>query len=72
MDSDSVLRSVPDPNPPLEELRGKNRPDCEGGYADKPYADTNLNSYDRTKDKYGNSIWREKRRTYFDQGGKKE
>ena len=65
MDSDVVLRSLPDPVPPLEELRGKNKPGMEGGFKDKPYADTQLKNYKRQKDKNGNWIWTEKRRQYF-------
>jgi len=64
-DPDSVKHNLPDPYPPLEELRGKQKPGCEGGFSDKPYADTNLGNYERKKDKYGNTIWIEKRRTYF-------
>jgi putative FmdB family regulatory protein len=65
MDSDTILRSLPDPVPPLEELRGKTKRGCEGGYVDKPYASTNLKDYIRTRDKYGNAIWKEKRKSYF-------
>jgi len=57
-----MKHELPDPTPPLEELRGKGRQ----GYKDKPYADPNLNNYTRRKDKYGNIEWREKKRTYFD------
>ncbi len=65
MDPDVVKHNLPDPSPPLEELRGKNKPGTTGGFQDKPYADTNLRNYTRTKDKHGNTIWREKRRQYF-------
>jgi len=59
MDSDSILKSLPDPTPPLEELRG-----CrEGALADKPYASSNLRDYVRKKDKHGNNIWIEKDRS---------
>lgn len=68
MDPDTVLRSLPDPIPPLEELRGKVKKGCEGGYEDKPYASTTLKDYVRRKDKYGNTIWEEKRRSYFGKG----
>jgi len=61
MDSDQILKSLPDPSPPLEELRGKG----SEGYKDKPYADPQLKNYVRKKDKYGNSNWEEKRRQYF-------
>jgi len=64
MDSDTVLKSVPDPVPPLSELEGKTKPGCEGGFADKPEGG-NLNNYTRSKDKYGNTIWKQKKRVYF-------
>lgn len=70
MDADVIKKSLPDPSPPLEELRGKNKPGCEGGYADKPAVDPQLKNYKRTKDKMGNNIWEEKRKTHFDMGGK--
>jgi len=69
MNSDTILRSLPDPTPPLEELRGKTKPGCVGGYEDKPYADTDINHYDMSHDKYGNRIFTEKKKLYFDQGG---
>ncbi len=65
MDPDTILKSLPDPSPPLEELRGKNQPGCQGGYADKPHADDQLKNYTRTRDKLGNSYWQEKRRKYY-------
>ena len=68
MDPDTVKRSLPDPSPPLEELRGKNKPGTTGGYADKPYADPQLKNYTRRKDKRGNWHWNEKRRSYFHKG----
>ncbi len=61
MDADSILKSMPDPQPPLEELRGKG----SLGYADKPEVSRNLKDYVREKDKYGNTLWRERRRIYF-------
>ena len=64
MDSDPVLHSIPDPTPPLDELRGKGT----HGYKDKPHVD--IKNYTRRKDKYGNSIWEEKHKQYFDQGRK--
>lgn len=64
MDSDAVKHNLPDPAPPLEELRGKG----SEGYKDKPYADTNLNNYTRSRDKHGNTLWKEKRKTYFHPG----
>ncbi len=69
-DPDSILRSIPDPSPPLEELRGRNKPGCDGGYADKPYADPQLKNYTRRRDKQGNTIWEEKRKQYIDLGRK--
>jgi putative FmdB family regulatory protein len=67
-DSDGILHSIPDPCPPLEELRGKGT----HGYADKPEASTKLSDYTRKKDKFGNTIWLEKKRQYYDmkKGGK--
>lgn len=56
MDPEVILKSLPDPTPPLEELRGI-RP---GALEDKPYASTRLRDYIRKKDKYGNTIWIEK------------
>lgn len=35
MDSDVILKSMPDPVPPLSELEGKTKPGCVGGFADK-------------------------------------
>jgi hypothetical protein len=66
MDSDSIKKSVPDPSPPLEELRGKGTE----GYKDKPYADPQLKNYKRKRDKYGNVEWTEKTRQHFDMGKK--
>jgi putative FmdB family regulatory protein len=71
MDPDTILKSVPDPTPPLEELRGKTKRGCLGGYSDKPHASTELKSYTRRKDKYGNSIWTERRRLVVDLGKNK-
>ena len=71
MDADLAIKSVPDPVPPLEELRGKSKTEKDGGYTDKPYADTNLNNYTRRKNKYGNWIWTEKKKQVFDMGRKK-
>ena len=65
MDSDVILKSLPDPAPPLEELRGKTRKGCVGGFEDKPYADPQLKNYNRTKDKNGNINWEEKKKIYF-------
>lgn len=72
MDAAVMKHELPDPCPPLEELRGKQREGCEGGYADKPYADTQLKNYDRTRDKQGNIIWTEKKRQYFDCGKRRK
>lgn len=72
MDAEAVLKSVPDPTPPLEELRGKTKRGCVGGFEDKPEASRNLKDYTRRKDKYGNSIWEEKKRSYFNAGGSKK
>jgi len=70
-DPDTILRSMPDPTPPLEELRGKVKPGCIGGFEDKPPADPQLKNYTRHKNKYGNFIWEEKKRTHFDMGKKR-
>jgi putative FmdB family regulatory protein len=67
MDADVMKHNLPDPSPPLEELRGKNKPGCTGGYEDKPYAEPDINKWDMTHDKYGNRVFKEKRRAYFDQ-----
>lgn len=66
MNSDDILHNLPDPSPPLEELRGKGTE----GYKDKPEASSNLGKYKRRKDKYGNTIWEEKKKIIFDMGGK--
>jgi len=58
------IASTPDPTPPLTELTP--RKGSESGMGDLPR--TELKDYVRTKDKYGNSIWKEKRRTYFHPG----
>ncbi len=71
MDSDVILKSMPDPSPPLEELRGKSKTHKGGGFTDKPYADTQLKNYDRHKDKNGNWIWTEKKRLHVDMGRNK-
>lgn len=67
-DPDTVKHSLPDPQPPLEELRGKGTE----GYKDKPYASTYLKDYTRRKDKEGNTIWEEKHRQYIDLGKNKK
>jgi putative FmdB family regulatory protein len=66
MDPDTVKHNLPDPTPPLEELRGKGNK----GYKDKPHAEKSLNAYERKRDKYGNTHWVEKRKQYFDLGKK--
>lgn len=63
-DPDTMKHNLPDPSPPLEELRSKGTE----GYKDKPYASTQLKDYTRRKDKLGNTIWTEKKRQYFDMG----
>ncbi len=64
MDSDA-LKSLPDPTPPLTELVGKTKPGCEGGFKEKGNDEQQLKNFDRKKDKYGNTIWNEKRRQYY-------
>jgi putative FmdB family regulatory protein len=61
--SDVVRHNLPDPIPPLEEYRGR-----VPGLKDKPYASRDLKDYVRRKDKYGNTIWEEKRKMVFDMG----
>ncbi len=65
MDSDSILRSMPDPVPPLRELIGKNKEGCEGGFNELSGEQRQLKDYNRKKDSRGNSIWTPKERTYF-------
>ena len=69
-DSDTVKRSLPDPQVPLRELIGKNKPNCEGGYKELENDRRELKDYIRTKDKNGNNIWLPKERKYFDMGKK--
>jgi len=64
MNPDTVKHELPDPIPPLEELRGKGTE----GYKDKP--ETDLRDMTSKKDKYGNRIWREKKKNIFDMGAK--
>lgn len=70
MDSDTILKSLPDPVPPLEELRGRARPDSESGLRDKPEA--KLSDYKRKKDKLGNTMWFPKERMTIDMGRRKK
>lgn len=70
MDPDSILRSMPDPSPPLRELIGKTKEGCEGGYKELEGDQRTLKEYTRRKDRYGNSIWEPKRRSYFYKGKK--
>lgn len=70
MDSDSILKSLPDVTPPLRELIGKNKPGCEGGYKELEKDQRQLKEYKRRKDKYGNTEWIPKERGYFDYGAK--
>jgi putative FmdB family regulatory protein len=65
MNSDGILRSVPDPVPPLTELIGKQKKGYEGGYKELEGNERQLKNFKRTKDKFGNTIWEEKRRTYY-------
>ena len=65
MDASAVKHEIPDPTPPLTELTP--RKGSESGLADLPR--TELKDYTRTRDKYGNAVWKEKRRTYFGAGG---
>jgi len=68
MDATVMKHELPDPTPPLTEAKP-----CEGsetGLRDLPRSE--LKDYTRTKDKYGNNIWKEKRRTYFGAGGSRK
>lgn len=65
MDSDNILHSLPDVTPPLTELIDKEKPGCVGGYKELRNGPRELKEYERKKDKYGNSLWTEKRKTYF-------
>lgn len=67
MNADVMKHELPDPSPPLEELRDKGTP----GYKDKPEASRKLSDYTRRKDKQGNTIWEEKKKMVFDMGGNK-
>jgi len=66
MDGKNVLRNLPDPHPPLQELRGKNKPGCTGGYEDLP----EFKPTERVKTKSGNTEWREKKKQFHDLGKK--
>lgn len=65
----SILRNLPDPTPPLQKFKEKGpRKGCEGGYRDleewtKPVR--------KGKDKYGNTLWKDQKKQYFDAGKKK-
>jgi len=65
MGGKAALRSVPDPHPPLQNLRGKNQPGCEGGFEDLP----EFNPTERVKTAEGEE-WREKKKQIFDLGAK--
>lgn len=65
-DGRTALQSLPDPHAPLQELRGRNRPDCEGGFSDLP----ETGKMERKKTKDGNWTWREKKTQVFDFGKK--
>ena len=68
MDGKNVLRNLPDPHPPLQELKEKGAKEgCEGGYSDleewtKPVR--------KGKDKFGNTLWGDQKKQYFDLGKK--
>lgn len=66
MEGKRALRETPDPSPPLQNLRGKNKPNCEGGFRDLE----EFKPTERKKDKDGNWIWSEKKRQYIDMGKK--
>lgn len=67
MGGKAALRTVPDPHPPLQELKAKGpKEGCEGGYADLP----EFKPTERVKTKEGNWEWREKKRQFHDLGKK--
>lgn len=59
-----ALQTLPDPSPPLQELRGKNRPGCEGGFQDLP----EVGKMERRRRPDGNWEWYEVKKQYFDMG----
>ncbi len=64
MEGRAGLRTVPDYEPPLQRLkRNGPRKDCDGGYKDIP--ELSMDKMIRTKDKDGNTVYREKERTTF-------
>lgn len=65
MDPDTMKHELPDPQPPLTELKPNKK--SETGLKDLPR--TELKDYVRKRDKYGNAVWTEKRRSYFGAGG---
>lgn len=70
MDSDAILKSLPDPTPPLRELIGKTKPGCEGGYKELEQDQRQLKDYIRRRDKMGNAVFLPKERRYFDYGAR--
>jgi hypothetical protein len=51
--------------PPLEEVRGKNKPGCDSRYVDRSHADSQLKNYNGRRGRYGYTIGEEKRRQYL-------
>lgn len=72
MDSDSILRSLPDPAPPLTELIGKQRKGTEGGFKELEKEQRQLKEYTKRKDRDGNTVWLPKERTHVDMGKRNE
>ncbi len=70
MDPDSILKSLPDPVPPLSELIDKQRPGTDGGFQELKNEQRQLKEYTKRKDKNGNNVWLPKERKYFHRRGK--
>ena len=68
MDSDSILRSMPDPVPPLRELIGKGTE----GYKELEGDQRELKDYTSRKNRQGNTEWIPKEKTYVDLGKEKK
>lgn len=68
MDSDSILKSLPDPRPPLTELIDKQRKGTEGGFQELKNEQKQLKEYTKRRDKDGNTVWLPKERTHIDLG----
>ena len=65
---DVVKHELPEPVPPLRELIGKQKPNCEGGYRELANEQRQLKEYRRRKDKQGNTEWIPVEKSHFDMG----